>query len=49
MNHPCAQERRQQECDNSQGISLQSIPGKVFNQIYLNEITERVDEVLREN
>jgi hypothetical protein len=38
-----------QECGNSRGISLLSVPGKVFARVILNRIAERVDGVLREN
>jgi hypothetical protein len=36
-------------CDNTRGISLLSVPGKVFTRVILNRMNEKVDELLREN
>ena len=36
-------------CSNSRGISLLSVPGKVFTRIILNRIKQTIEEVLREN
>ena len=37
------------ECNNARGISLLSVPGKVFTRVMLNRINDTVDETLREN
>ena len=37
------------ECNNSRGISLLSVPGKVFTRVMLNRLKDTVDETLREN
>ena len=38
-----------QECDNTRGISLLGLPGKVFSRVILNRMTEKVNGILREN
>ena len=36
-------------CNNTRGISLLSVPGKVFTRVMLNRVNDTVDEALREN
>ena len=36
-------------CDNYRGITLLSIPGKIFNRILLERMKDAVDEILRDN
>ena len=46
---PIHKKGSRQECDNTRGISLLSVPGKVFSRVILNRMTEKVNGVLREN
>ncbi|VDP83737.1 unnamed protein product, partial [Schistosoma curassoni] len=36
------------KCDNYRGITLLSIPGKVFNRVLLNRMKDRIDSQLRD-
>ena len=46
---PIHKKGNRKDCNNSRGIALLSVPGKVFTRIILNRIKDNIDKVLREN
>jgi hypothetical protein len=38
-----------EECNNARGISLLSVPGKVFTRVILNRIFRKINQIMREN
>ena len=46
---PLHKKGSREECSNSRGISLLSVPGKVFTRVVLNRIFGKINMIMREN